>query len=408
MKNIQKTITRCLKTAKTVNSFKASEMVYKINKNPTPLPENFHTKEFLHDITFGSLSTPHMLHIDWTADGGWGKPRIEPFGPMVIPAAAGSLHYGMQVFEGMKAYYQKEKGQIVLFRPDMNAKRLINSSRAVALPTDIDIDELVECIRKLVEIDSAWVPEDDSCSLYIRPTHIATNSHLGVAPTDSSKIFVMLSPVGPYFKTGLQPVSLLADPKYVRAWPGGTGQAKCGGNYGPTIPISTQTMAETGCHQVLWLFNDGHENGPLITEVGTMNFMCVWKRESDGKLELITPPLDEPEGSRKRDFILPGITRDSLLELARGWGEFEVSEKSIRWGEFRKALDEGRVVEAFGAGTACLVQPIGRFFDKTDGGEGVWIDVPTGDVYRKRFYDALVGIQSHGDKPPHDNWVVKV
>ena len=116
---------------------------------------------------------------------------------------------------------------------------------------------------------------------------------------------------------------------YIRAWPGGTGQAKCGGNYGPTIPIQKQTMEETGCHQVLWLFNDGHEQGPLITEVGTMNFMCMWKRESDGKLELITPPLDEPEGSRERDFILPGVTRDSLLAMARSWNEFEVTEKSI-------------------------------------------------------------------------------
>ena len=139
----------------------------------------------------------------------------------------------------------------------------------------------------------------------------------------------MLTPVGPYFKTGLQPVSLLADPKYIRAWPGGTGQAKCGGNYGPTIPIQKQAMEETGCSQVLWLFNDNHADGPIITEVGTMNFMCIWKRESDGKLELITPPLDEPEGSRKADFILPGVTRDSLLGIARSWNEFEVTEKTI-------------------------------------------------------------------------------
>jgi branched-chain amino acid aminotransferase len=410
MRRVSKNVTRCLAATPTFNSknFKASDMIYNVDKDPKPLPDNFHSKEFLQELPFGSMPTPHMLHIDWTAENGWGKPRIEPFGPMVIPAASGSLHYGMQVFEGMKAYYQKDKDQVVMFRPDMNAKRFVNSSRAVALPTEIDTDELVECIRKLVEVDRAWVPEHESGSLYIRPTHIATNANLGVAPPDSSKIFVMLTPVGPYFKTGLQPVSLLADPKLVRAWPGGTGQAKCGGNYGPTIPIQKLAMEETGCSQVLWLFNDGHEQGPLITEVGTMNFMCIWKRESDGKLELITPPLDEPEGSHERDFILPGVTRDSLLSMARSWNEFEVTEKSIRWGEFKKALDEGRVVEAFGAGTACVVQPIGKFFDKTTNPEGEWVEIPEGDVYRKRFYDALVGIQLYGHEPPHQNWVVKV
>lgn len=408
MRRVSKSIRRCLAATPNFNNFKASDMIYNVDKDPKPLPDNFHSKEYLQDLGFGSLPTPHMLHIDWNAQTGWSKPRIEPFGPMVIPAASGSLHYGMQVFEGMKAYYQKDKDQIVMFRPDMNAKRFINSSRSVALPTEFDIDELVECIRKLVEVDRAWVPEHESGSLYIRPTHIATNASLGVAPPDSSKIFVMLTPVGPYFKTGLQPVSLLADPKYIRAWPGGTGQAKCGGNYGPTIPIQKKAMEETGCSQVLWLFDDGHSDGPIITEVGTMNFLCMWKRESDGKLELITPPLDEPEGSRQRDFILPGVTRDSLLEIARSWNEFEVTEKSIRWGEFKKALNEGRVVEVFGAGTACVVQPVGKFFDKTDNPDGAWLDIPTGDVYRKRFYDALVGIQTHGQEPPHSNWIVKV
>jgi len=388
--------------------FKASDLEFNLDPNAATPPANFHSSEFLQDLPFGSFQTPHMLHIDYTSKDGWGKPRIEASKPLTIPCGSGALHYGMQVFEGMKAYHQKEQGRNVMFRPDMNAKRFINSSRAVALPTNFDPNELVECIRQLLLVESAWVPKNDMGSCYIRPTHIATNSSLGVASPDASKIFVMLTPVGPYFKTGLNPVDLLADPKYIRAWPGGTGQAKCGGNYGPTIPIQKMAADDTGCSQVIWLFNDGHKDGPLITEVGTMNFILMWHRESDGKIEMVTPPLDEPEGSRQRDFILPGVTRDSLLGLARSWGEFEVSERSLRWGEFKRALREKRVIEAFGAGTACVVQPIGRFLDKTENPEGEWLDIPSEEqIYRKKFYDALVGIQTHGLTPPASDWIVE-
>jgi len=211
-----------------------------------------------------------------------------------------------------------------------------------------------------------------------------------------------------YFKTGLNPVDLLCDPRYVRAWPGGTGKVKCGGNYGPTVPVGKEAKETAGCSQVMWLFDDGHADGPLITEVDTMNFFLVWHRESDGKLELITPPLDEPDGSRQRDFILPGVTRDSLLHLARSWNEFEVTEKSIRWGEIKRAVSENRVVEAFGSGTACVVQPIGRFLDRTDSEAGEWVTIPSEkQEFRQRFYDALVGIQIKAEDPPESNWIVE-
>lgn len=399
---------RSLATTTTRQNFKASDLEINIDPNAAPLPDNFHSSEFLQEVPFGSLQTPHTLHIDYTIKDGFGKPRIEASKPLTIPAASGALHYGMQVFEGMKAYYQKDKDRNVMFRPDMNAKRFINSSKAVALPHEFDPNELVECIRKLIAVDSAWIPKNEIGSLYIRPTHIATNSSLGVAAPDASKIFVMLTPVGPYFKTGLNPVDLLADPKHIRAWPGGTGQAKCGGNYGPTIPIQKMAMDTTGCSQVLWLFDDGHRDGPLITEAGTMNFFLIWRRESDGKVELITPPLDEPEGSRQRDFILPGVTRDSLLSLSRSWGEFEVTERSLRWGELKRALNENRVIEAFGAGTACVIQPIGRFLDRTESQDGEWLNIPTEGLYQRKFFDALVGIQTHGQTPPHSNWVVTI
>lgn len=389
------------------STFYAHDLEISVNENAPDPPADFHSDQFLADLPFGSLPSPHMLHIDWTAKGGWGKPKIKPSGNIVIPPTSGSLHYGMQVFEGMKAYYQFELDRIVMFRPDMNAKRMINSSRAVALPSDFDPDELVECIKALVDLDRDWVPKNESGSMYIRPTHIATNNNLGVATPDSSKLFVMLTPVGPYFKTGLQPVDLLADPKYIRAWPGGTGSAKCGGNYGPTIPVQKSALQNHGCSQVLWLFDDGHTDGPIITEAGTMNFFMVWKRPEDGKIELVTPPLDDDKGNRTRDFILPGVTRDSLLTLGRKWNLFEVSERTIRWGDFKQAVKEDRIIEAFGAGTACVVQPIGRFWDKTENPEGEWITIPCKDqTYRKMFYNALIGIKNHGRKAPDRNWLV--
>ena len=338
------------------------------------------------DLPFGQLPTPHMLHIDWCAKEGWSNPYIEPFANLSIPTASAALHYGLQCFEGMKAYHQEDKDRIAMFRPDMNAKRFQRSSKSIALPGDFDQDELVKCIQKLIDLDRDWVPKNPNGSLYIRPTHIAFNSNLGVAAPDKSKIFVMLCPVGPYFKTGFNPVDLLADPKFIRAWPGGTGAAKCGGNYGPTIPVQTEAQKSSGCSQCLWLFNDGKDD-PIITEVGAMNFMMVWKRPEDGKLELITPPLDDPVGSRNMDVILPGVTRDSVLTLAKSWGEFEVTERTIRWSELKLAAKENRIVECFGVGTAVVICPIGRFLDKSESEEGEWISIPSEDqVFRRRFY----------------------
>lgn len=384
----------------------ASNLKITRNQNPPKIPSDFHSNEFLAQLPFGTMTTPHILEIDWDADTGYSDPKIVPFDHLKIHPASPCLHYGLQCFEGMKAYYQADTDKIVMFRPDMNARRFSKSSVKIALPGDFDIDELVECIRSLINIDRDWVPKNKNGSLYIRPTHIATNTNLGVSFPNQTKIFVMLSPVGPYFKSGFQPVDLLVDSKYIRAWPGGTGAVKVGGNYGPTIPLQKQAMDESGCSQVLWLYSDG-QGSPLITEVGTMNFILIWNRPSDGKLELITPPLDD--GSETMDVILPGVTRDSLLKLARTFDELTVTEGPIRWDEFVQAVKDGRVVEAFGAGTACVVCPIGRFFDKTGNKSGEWIDIPSHEqVYREKFYNALTGIQYDGLKPPQENWVVEV
>lgn len=396
------------RSAREASTFYAKDIQINRADNPPQLPNNFHSTEYLSELPFGQLPTPHMLHIDWAKETGWGKPYIQPYAPLQIPPASAALHYGLQCFEGMKAYHQASQNRIAMFRPDMNAKRFQRSSKAIALDGDFCGDELVQCIRKLVEVDSEWVPQNPSASLYIRPTHIAWNSNLGVAAPDRSKIFVMLCPVGPYFKTGFNPVDLLADPKFIRAWPGGTGSTKNGGNYGPTIPVQSKAQDESGCSQCLWLFNDGQDD-PVITEVGAMNFMMVWHRPEDGKLELVTPPLDEPLGSKNMDVILPGVTRDSVLSLARSWGEFEVTERTIRWSELKTAAKENRIVECFGCGTAVVICPIGRFFDKSDNPEGEWISVPSEEqVFRRRFYDAITDIQVKGATPPSAEWLVEV
>jgi len=388
------------------NSFLASDLTIKKHTNPKPLPQDFHSDKFLAQLPFGALPTPHILQIDWDSNDGWGKPYIEPHGEdnmMKIPAGSAALHYGTQCFEGMKAYYQKDFDRIAMFRPDMNAKRFQYSSETIALNRDFDWKELVECIRALIDIDRDWVPKNENGSIYIRPTHIAYNSSLGVAAPNKSKIFVMLTPVGPYFKTGFQPVDLLVDPKNIRATPHGTGSSKCGGNYGSTIPIQKRAKDEHGCSQVLWLYND------YITEVGTMNFFMMWHRPGDNKLECLTPPLDDPVGSRNLDVILPGVTRDSLLALARDWNEFEVTEKNLKWSDFKQAVKENRVIEAFGAGTACVVCPIGRFFDTSAGQNGEWLEIPSEEqVFRRKFYDGLTDIQMRGKKPINDDWFVIV
>ncbi|RUP44440.1 aminotransferase [Jimgerdemannia flammicorona] len=247
-----------------------------------------------------------------------------------------------QCFEGMKAYKDKN-GKIRLFRPEMNMARFNNSADRIALP-QFDGNELLKLIKNYVKTESRWIPSERGYSLYLRPTMIGTQEYLGVNPSNRALLFVIASPVGPYYKTGFKAVSLYATTEYVRAWPNGTGANKVGGNY--AIGIKPQLMAtKQGYQQNLWLFGEDHQ----LTEVGTMNCFVLWK-DDKGELELVTPPLD---GS-----ILPGVTRDSILGLAREWGKFKVSEKSVSMPQIKEAVKQGRMLEMFGAGTACIVSPI--------------------------------------------------
>jgi branched-chain amino acid aminotransferase len=256
--------------------------------------------------------------------------------------SASVFHYALECFEGMKAYSDAQ-GRVRLFRPDMNMKRLASSAQRLCLPP-IEQDAFLACIEELVRIDRRFIPQQRGYSLYIRPTIIATTPWLGVGPTASFLFFTILSPVGPYYPSGFKPVQLFAETTRVRAAEGGTGHYKLGSNYAGTILPQVEAAAK-GYSQVLWLYGKEHE----LTEVGTMNLFMFWINDK-GEKELLTPPLD--------GTILPGVTRDSILQLTRQWGEFKVTERKFYMAEVVRAIGQGRVLEMFGAGTAAIVSPI--------------------------------------------------
>ncbi|XP_062299827.1 branched-chain-amino-acid aminotransferase, cytosolic [Scomber scombrus] len=316
-----------------VPSFKASDLVIQLSSTLKAKSDVF---------TFGTVFTDHMLTIEWSATEGWQAPLIQPFGNLSLNPACSSLHYGIQLFEGLKAY-RGDDNRLRLFRPMLNMNRMANSAKRACLPA-FDQSELLECIRRLVEIDQDWVPQSDSASVYIRPTFISTEPTLGVKKPAQALLYVILCPVGAYFNTGGKGLSLWADPKYTRAWKGGTGDCKMGGNYGCSLSAQYDAV-DYGCQQVLWLYGEDHQ----ITEAGTMNIFLHWINE-DGDEELATPPLD--------GIILPGVTRQSILEITREWDEFKVTERYLTMSQLCCALKQQRVKELFGSGTACMICPI--------------------------------------------------
>ncbi|XP_072256032.1 branched-chain-amino-acid aminotransferase, cytosolic isoform X3 [Pyxicephalus adspersus] len=317
-----------------------------------------------------------MFMVNWSVQKGWEKPAIKPFQNIPIHPACSALHYAIQLFEGMKAYRGVD-GKIRLFRPQLNMERMLRSAIRMTLPP-FDKKELLECIKKLIDVDREWVPKSTNASLYIRPIFMSAEPSLGVKRPSKAVLFVILSPVGAYFPSGaFNPVSLWADPKYVRAWKGGTGDSKVGGNYGNAL-FAQYEAQDAGCQQVLWLYGEDEQ----ITEVGTMNLFLYWTNE-DGELELATPPLD--------GIILPGVTRRSILDLAAKWGEFKVSERYLTMKDLITALKENRVKEMFGAGTACVVCPVGTVQYK-----GENLNIPTmenGPKIAARVLKELVDIQ---------------
>lgn len=323
-------------------------------------------------LTFGSVFTDHMLEVDWTEADGWTDPEIKPYQSLSLDPACSVFHYCTECYEGFKVY--SNEGKFISFRPDMNMKRFMSSSTAAGLP-ECDKDELLKCIDALIKLDQSWVPQKQGFSLYVRPNMFGTHAQLSVTKPKKAKIVVILSPVGPYFPTGLKPISLYCDEKIVRAWEGGVGHKKVGGNYASNI-IHAERVQKKGYGQVLWLYEG------KVTESGVMNFFIVLKQK-DG-LELVTSPVN--------DLTLPGVTRDSVLQLHRDEGKLKVSERNYYIDEVIQAFEEGRVVEAFGTGTAAVVCPINMivYKDKEYAIRNANSDV--GDI-TKYTLDTLINIQ---------------
>lgn len=349
----------------------------------TVLTKNKKIKPDQNKLSFGKYFTDHMFVMDYEEGIGWHEPKIVPNEPFSIDPAAMVFHYGQAVFEGMKAYKTAD-GSINLFRPEANFKRLNQSDERMCIP-HIDEEFALHALKELIKVDAEWVPDAENTSLYIRPFVIATEAAVGVHPSKYYKFIILLSPVGPYYPTGLAPVDILVEDEYVRAVRGGIGFAKASANYAISLK-GQQRAIEKGYAQVMWL--DGIER-KYIEEVGTMNVFFLINDE------LITPELN---GS-----ILPGITRDSVLTLAKSWGVKAV-ERKISLEELLAAAKDGSLKEAFGAGTAAVISPIKNFVvgeEKTQVADGT-----TGE-FSQKLYDNLTGIQ-YGKVADPFNWVQKV
>ena len=345
--------------------------------------ENLKSKPDDDNLGFGTIFTDHMFNMDYTLDGGWHAPRIEPYGSIEMDPATMFLHYGQGVFEGLKAY-RTDSGQIQLFRPQENLKRFNRSCRRLCIP-EIDEDFALEGLKQLIAVEKDWVPGAPETSLYIRPTVIAMDPFLGVRASHTYRYFIILSPVGAYYPEGFKPIKILVTSEYVRAVRGGVGEAKTPGNYAASL-LAGERAHDAGYTQVLWL--DGVEQ-KYLEEVGSMNIFFVIDDE------IITPELN---GS-----ILPGITRKSVIALAKHWNE-KVSERKISIDELIDAHAAGRLKEVFGAGTAAVISPVGQI---KYGDQVITInDDQTGPVAQK-YYNAITDIQ-YGKAEDPLGWVVAV
>jgi branched-chain amino acid aminotransferase len=340
--------------------------------------------EIVANPAFGKVFTDHMVTASWTVGGGWQDARLSAYAPVQVDPAAVVLHYGQTVFEGLKAYLHPD-GSIALFRPERNARRMALSCRRLALP-EFPEDAFVEACELLVKQDRDWVPSGEGASLYLRPFVWATEVGLGVRPSESALFQLIASPSGNYFGGPLRPVTLWLSQEYTRAAPGGTGAAKCGGNYAASL-VAQQEAITHGCDQVVFLDAVEHR---WLEELGGMNIFLVLE---DGTL--VTP---EVSGT-----ILDGVTRDSLVTIARELGH-NVEERKVDVDEWRKGAADGTVTEVFACGTAAVVTPIGAL--RWPGGEAVAGSGEPGAV-TMRLRKALMDVQ-YGRVPDTHGWVRKV
>ena len=356
------------------------------SRTPHPAPVPGETRaEAIADPKFGTLFTDHMAVIDYDADrGGWHSASLEPRQPIPLDPAASVLHYAQEIFEGLKAYKHPD-GSLALFRPEANAARYNASARRMAMP-ELPEELFLESIRQLLAADKDWFPTADGATIYLRPFMFASEPFLGVRPARQYKHVVIASPAGPYFKSGHKAVKIWVSQDYVRAAPGGTGAAKTGGNYAASlVPLAEGTAK--GCDQTVFL--DAVEQ-KYIEELGGMNLFFVM---DDGSV--ITPPLT--------GTILPGITRDSLIQLLRDEG-LSVREELYSIDQWRDDATSGRVVETMACGTAAVVTAVGSVLSPE--GEFMIGSGGTGQ-FTQKMRDILVGIQT-GTRPDPHGWVTKV
>lgn len=339
-------------------------------------------KPDMNNLGFGKYYTDHMFMMDWYRDKGFIDAKIVPYAPIPFDPASLVLHYAQETFEGLKAYKTKD-GRILLFRPEMNAIRFQNSNRRLCMP-EVPVEDFIQAINDLVKLDSDWIPTLTNTSLYIRPFMFAYQPKLGVHDADHYKFMVILSPVGSYYKEGLKPVKIYVEDELVRAVKGGTGFAKCGGNYAASI-LAQIEAEKKGYSQVLWLDGVHHK---YVEEVGTMNAMFV----IDGKI--ITAPL---EGS-----VLPGVTRDSIIKLLKSKG-YTVEERPLSIDELIEAAKANKLTEAFGTGTAAVISPIGTLAYKDE----VFFHSDSIGEISQMLYDTLTQIQN-GVIEDKFNWTYEV
>lgn len=355
-------------------------MRYDFSVTKTTAPKN---KPNPDTLKFGTDFTDHMFIMDYEEGKGWHNGRIVPYAPISLDPAAVVFHYAQEMFEGLKAYRTAD-GKVLLFRPDMNAKRTNRTNDRLCIP-QIDEELFVEAIKAVIKTDADWVPEKEGTSLYIRPFIIADEPFLGVRRANHYKFIIILSPVGPYYAGGLTPTKIYVEDKYVRASAGGTGEAKCGGNYAASLKAQEEAQ-EKGYEQILWL--DGVER-KYVEEIGTSNAFFVIADE------VITAPL---EGT-----ILPGITRDSVIQVLRDSG-CKVSEKRLSINDVEKAYKEGIFSEMFASGTAAVISPVGELMYN-----GYKMIINGGGIgpVAQMLYDTIYGIQT-GKIADERGWTVEV
>ncbi len=334
-------------------------------------------------LGFGAIFTDHMFVCDYTEGTGWHDARIVPYGPFQLDPSCAVLHYSQTIFEGMKCYRRKDGG-IQLFRPRDNFARMNRSAKRMGMP-ELDTDTFMEGLLQLLRLDKDWVPHNPGTSLYIRPTLIATDNKLGVHASHSYLFYIILSPVGAYYPGGLAPNDIYVEDEYVRAVRGGIGETKAGANYAASL-LAGMYAEKKGFVQVLWL--DGVEQR-YIEEVGSMNILFAYGNK------VVTPKLS---GS-----ILPGITRDSVLKLARHLG-YETAEEKMDIHEVLKDIESGKLTESFGSGTAAVISPVKSFSYK-----GKSYQVGNGGIgpVAQKLYDTLTGIQ-YGTVEDSLGWITKV